>query len=282
MITAKFDTTSKLHLKFPEKNKPEQIVDAIRAFVDYELSRPVELQLPHTPIMVNLLQQWAATDDQRTQGEWQRANAAEAIERLDQEIVELVRHIRKTLDAAFPTRPSQAKGWGFKSKQTTKNILLPQSRTEHLMTLDKYIAQEQSRPAAERFTSPDLAEVIRVRDTMREQLYIRRIGRNQREKSVAAGNRIAAAMYNYLQAAAVHLLTFNFDFTITPKLEYWGYNVVSRRVASTKDVVEAGAAKTTSAPETTAEADASDDAPTNSAYTNGSISELLDLIAPDV
>lgn len=276
MITAKFDTISKLHLKFPEKNKPEQIVDTVRSFVNYELSRPAELQLPHTPIMVNLLQQWAASDAQRTQGEYQRATAAEDIERLDQELSELVRHIRKTLDAAFPTRPSQAKGWGFKSKQSTKNILLPQTRTEHLMALDDYIAKEQSRPAAERFTSPDLAEVIRVRDTMREQLYLRHIGQNQREKSVAAGNRIAAVMYNYLQAAAVHLLTFNFDFTITPRLEYWGYNVVSRRVVSTKDGVEAGVA------ETTAEADAPEAAPTYGTYPNGSISDLLDLITPDV
>lgn len=89
-------------------------------------------------------------------------------------------------------------------------------------------------------------------------------------------------MYNYRPAAAVHRLTFNFDFTITAKREYGGYKVVSGCAASTKGGVEAGAAAIISAPETTAEAAAPDAAPTHRADTNGLSSDLLELIAPDV
>ncbi|MCB0173126.1 MAG: hypothetical protein KDJ97_21555, partial [Anaerolineae bacterium] len=156
MFTGKFDTNSDLHLELPPKNKPFEIVLSTRSCLDYELSLPPEERLPHTPRLVELYDQWNTSDDDRTEGESQRAEAAEVVEQLDQALTRCVRHIRKTIDAAFPHSPAKAKSWGFPSKNSTKNVLLPRNRKEHLKLLDKYISKEQSRPEEERFTSPPL------------------------------------------------------------------------------------------------------------------------------
>lgn len=263
MVTSKFDTSSKLHLNFPEKNKPLNVVSNVETAIEYEQSRPPEEQLPHTPKLVELRQQWTEWDHKRLAGETQRAAAAEKVEKLDQEMIEQVRRMRKILDATFPDMPTQAIAWGFKVKQSTKNILLPRTRQQHLVLLDKYIAKEQSRPEAERFTSPDLAEITRIRDELRSQLALRLAGQTQREEAVVAGSEVIANMYNYLQAVAVHLLTFQFDFKLTVELQNWGYDVVLRRptiVEKTTPDEEAEAA-----PETVTAA-----APADGTSTNGS------------
>ncbi|HRV91622.1 MAG TPA: hypothetical protein P5526_05630 [Anaerolineae bacterium] len=284
MVTTKYDTTSKLHLNFPDRDRPADTVNSSRALIKYEQSLPSEEQLRHTPYMAALVTDWDAADAKRLDGEVQRAEAAEAIERLDREMIEVVRTIRKIIDAAFPTNPSRAKAWGFEAKKSTKNILLPQTRKEHLNLLDKYIAKEQSRPEEERFTSPNLADVIRVRDDLRQQLDIRAAGQNQREEAVVTCNQIAADLYNFLQSAATDLLTFKFKFKLTVELQKWGYDVSPRRTASAEEEAEAVAdasAETGTASEPAPAASTSEAPPTNGAYTNGSPSEDGNLI-PDM
>lgn len=257
------------------------IISTVETFISYEQSRSPESQLPHTAKLVELMQQWSKSDYKRLVGEAQRAAAAGIVEQLDQEMIEYVRYMRKTLDAAFPDAPVQAKAWGFDAKQSTKNILLPQTRREHLAVLDKYIAKEQSRPEVERFTSPDLTEIIRVRDKLREQLGIRLVGQNQREEGVAVGNQLAVEMYNYLQSAAVHLLTFTFGFTLTLEFQNWGYDVVPRRGGLTEKEAEAAIdilAEAEIMPEAESEANSSEFMPTQGLYTNGSANKQADLI----
>lgn len=284
MVTTKYDTPSKLHLNFPDRDRPPDIVHSSRSLIKYEQSLPPEERLRHTPFMVALVADWDEADAKRLDGESQRAEAAEAVERLDREMIEVVRTIRKIIDAAFPTNPSRAKAWGFEAKKSTKNILLPQTRKEHLNVLDKYIAKEQSRPEEERFTSPNLAEVIRVRDELREQLDIRAAGQNQREEAVVTGNQIAADLYNYLQSAMTDLLTFKFGFKLTVELQKWGYDVSPRRTPATDEEEEAVAnapAEKGTAPEPAPAAPTPQAAPTNGTYTNGSVSEDGNLI-PDM
>ncbi|MCB9107769.1 MAG: hypothetical protein H6633_26470 [Anaerolineales bacterium] len=284
MVTNRFDTTSKLHLAYPAKDKQPDIVHTVQSFIRYEQSCPPKEQLPHTPIFMELLQQWDANDHKRSTGEAQRAEAAEMMQQLDQAIIAIVRDARKTPDAAFPRNPAKAKAWGFEAKQTTKNILLPQSRDEHLRVLRQYLAKEQSRPEAERFLSPDLDEAIRVHDTLRKQVALRRAGKNQREEAVANSYVIAAKLHNYLQAAATHLLAFKFDFILTLELQKWGYDVSPRRTASAEEEAEAVAdasAETGTASEPAPAASTPEATPTNGAYTNGSPSEDGDLV-PDM
>lgn len=277
MFTAKFDTFSDLQLNLPPKHKPFEIVLSTRSYLDYELSRPPEEQLPQTPRLIELYDQWNASDEDRSEGESQRAEAAEEVEQLDQALTRCVRHIRKTIDAAYPHSPAKAKSWGFPSKNSTKNILLPRNRQEHLKLLDKYISKEQSRPEEERFTSPPLAEVIEIRDKLQRQLKVRSLARAQREDGVTISNAIALEMYNQLQGAVVYLLNFRFNFKLTVKLEKWGFEIVTRRNAAEEEeedapveaadpAAPADAAATEPAPETTTSTNGS---PTNGTYTNG-------------
>ncbi|MCB9076661.1 MAG: hypothetical protein H6631_03665 [Anaerolineaceae bacterium] len=281
MVTNRFDATSKLHLAYPVKDKQPDIIHAVQSFIRYEQSRPPAEQLPHTPIFIGLLQQWDANDHKRSTGEAQRAEAAELMQQLDQAIMAIVRDARKTLDAAFPRNPAKAKVWGFEAKQTTQNILLPQSRDEHLRVLRQYIAKEQSRPEAERFLSPDLDEAIRVHAALRKQVALRRAGKNQREEAVATSYVIAAKMHNYLQAAATHLLAFKFDFILTLELQNWGFDVSPRRTASAEAeeaIVADAPAETTPTSEPAPAAPAPETAPTNGTSTNGSQPEDGDLV----
>lgn len=277
MVTTKFDTSSKLHLVFPDRSKPVEIVSNVEAYLDYEYSLPPEEQLPQTPRLTELLEQWSVSDDNRSKGEYQRAKAAESVEQLDQEMVRYVRHMRKTIDAAFPESPAEAKAWGFNAKHSTKNILLPRTRNEHLFVLNKYIAKEQSRPEEEQFTSPPLAEVIEVRDKLRQQLNVRSAGRTQRKKSAASSNEIALEMYDQLQGAVVYLLNFRFNFTLTVEFENWGFEVIARRSVSDEEEEEATLADTLAEVETMPELPL-EATSINGSYINGSSSlEKIDL-----
>ena len=287
MFTAKFDTFSDLQLNLPPKHKPFEIVLSTRSCLDYELSLPPEERLPHTPRLVELYDQWNTSDDDRSEGESQRAEAAEVVEQLDQALTRCVRHIRKTIDAAYPHSPAKAKSWGFPSKNSTKNVLLPRNRKEHLKLLDKYISKEQSRPEEERFTSPPLAEVIEIRDELQRQLKVRSLARAQREDGATISNAITLEMYDLLQGAVVYLLNFRFNNKLTVKLEKWGFEVVARRNAAEEEEEEApveaaadpaatsDAASTEPAPETTP----TNGAQTNGTYTNGSQPDDADLVS---
>ncbi|MCB0168397.1 MAG: hypothetical protein KDI79_29485 [Anaerolineae bacterium] len=273
MVTAKFDTTSNLHLNFPDKNKPLDVASSVRAYLNHERKLPPEEWLPQTPRLIELHQQWSASKTNRSIGEHQRSVAAEEIEVLDSEVHSIVRDMRKTIDAAFPRQPTQAKGWGFRAKQSTKSIILPQTRNEHLEVLDEYITKEQSRPEEERFTSPPLAQVIEIRDKLVEQLDIRLVGQNQREKNFAKMSALTLEMYNQLQGAVVYLLNFRFNFILTVDLQDWGFDVVTRRSDSEEEEDEAtvdAPVEAETAPEPAPEASAPEPAPTNGSYTNGS------------
>ena len=282
MFSPKFDTNSNLHLNLPNKNRPLEVARSVRAYLKYEEQLPLEERLPQTPRLIELNQQWNASKNNRSIGEHQRSVAAEEIEVLDSEVNGIVRDIRKTLDAAFPRQPTQAKGWGFNAKLSTKSIILPQTRNEHLDVLNQYIIKEQSRPEEERFTSPPLAQVIEIRDKLVEQLDIRLVGQNQREKNSAKMSAITLEMYNQLQGAAVYLLNFRFNFILTVDLQDWGFDVVTRRTDSEEEDEEAtveGAAEAEATPEATSEEAAPEAAPTNGTYTNGSQLEDMDVIS---
>ena len=282
MFTAKYDTNSDLHLDLPNKNRPFEIVLSTRSYLDYELSRPPEERLPHTPRLIELYDQWSASDDDRSEGEYQRAEAAEEVEQLDQALTRYVRHIRKTIDASFPHSPAKAKAWGFPSKNSTKNILLPRNRQDHLKVLNKYISKEQSRPEEERFTSPPLAEVIEIRDKLQKQLKVRSLAKAQREDGATISNAIALEMYDLLQGAVVYLLNFRFNNKLTVKLEKWGFEVVTRRNPAEEEAAETAAATDAPAEAEAAPQSAPEDTSTNGTYTNGALNDNLNLMPEEM
>ena len=234
MVTSKYDTASKLHLTFPDRDRPPDIVHSSRALIKYEQSLPPEERLKHTPYMVALVADWDQADAKRLDGESQRAEAAEAVERLDREMIEVVRTIRKIIDAAFPTNPSRAKAWGFEAKKSTKNILLPQTRKEHLNVLDKYIAKEQSRPEEERFRKPDLAAILAVRDELKASLTAYQAADTQQRNCDERCRELLFNLSEFLQAGGVEILGRVFRMKVSTQMRNWGYDVTLKRRKPTK------------------------------------------------
>ncbi|MCB0162593.1 MAG: hypothetical protein KDI79_00110, partial [Anaerolineae bacterium] len=141
--------------------------------------------------------------------------------------------------------PEAAEQWGFKVKQSTRNILMPQTRPQRLALLNAYIAKEESRPAEERFTTPDLAEVVALRDDLKANLAVRRTSQNRRKASLTASNDTLKALYECIRAAGTVILIKHFNRTIHQDLTKWGFEVVKRQPKG-KDTDAAPAANGTS------------------------------------
>ncbi|MCB0163353.1 MAG: hypothetical protein KDI79_03940 [Anaerolineae bacterium] len=275
MLTLNYDTKSDYTVRLPNQNKRYDIFSTGKAFVTYDQTRPIEDQLPFTVWIADLLQEAAICEQQSREGEEQRAVASEEVKEAYQRLRKLVRIMRKTLDATFPETPTKAKGWGFKVKQSSAKITLPQTPEEHLNVTDAYIAKELSRPEEQRFTSPKLNEVINVRNAMAEKLALRDAGQNQREVAIVRANAIAAELYDHLQGAASFLMSFRYKNVITPELQNWGYVVVTRRSAG-----QNGDDKTTDNGSTNGTA--ANGTTTNGATTNGSAEGTVDPLTDDL
>ena len=275
MLPLKYDIKSNYDVRLPNPNKRYDVFGSGKSFVTYEQSRPPDEQLPFTPWMVDLLNEAAVCEQQQRDGEEQRAVASEEMKESSRRLYKLVRIMRKTLDAAFPETPTKAKGWGFKVKQSTGNIILPQTPEEHLNVTDAYIAKELSRPEAERFISPNLNEVIDVRNAVAEKVALRDAGQNQREVAIARANAIAAELFDHLQGAASHLMSFRYKYKVTPELQNWGYDVVTRR-----STTQNGDDKT--ADNGSTNGTATNGSTTNGTTTNGSSEGSLDTMTNDL
>lgn len=229
MTTLFLNMKSQHSIRFPRPTQRHKLVNLTERFIAQESTLPAKAQTPYTTRLTELLQQASPTHNGQLHGELQRTAASEALKRLDQTATQLIRRIWRTMNATFMDTPERAEEWGFNIKQATGNILIPRKRAERLTMLDSYIAREQSRPAKERFATPDLTEVIAVRDQLRANLTARNNGKARRETSVAASRAIAGELLQNLQAAAAYLISTRYNFTLTPELQQWGFTVVAAR-----------------------------------------------------
>ncbi|MCB0196526.1 MAG: hypothetical protein KDJ65_31525 [Anaerolineae bacterium] len=200
-----------------------------RKFVAYDQNRPLAQQTPYTPLIAEVLVEIDTCEAQIADAKTRHAVAAEAVNTYDEQSKTLVSYMIKTLDANYPANPSKATEWGFTVKQATKNIITPTTRDERLQVMKSYIAKEESRPEAERFNSPNLAEVIAVRQGLADNIKARDEGQNDREAAIAACKTKAELLANHLQAAAVNILSLQYNYELSPALQNWGYDVVRKR-----------------------------------------------------
>lgn len=229
MFQFRLDATSPYTLRMPRAQRRSEIVALAQKFVAYELTRPEAARTPLTGRLAALLNEIRPHYDHRFTGEQQRTSASEAVKRLDDEAKALVNHIWNTMYFLFKATPERALDWGFEVRQSTRRIIKPQSRSERLALLTRYVAKEESCPEYERFSMPDLAEVKRIRDELAKNLSARDAGQTQRKVSLVATEVLANQMFNHLQSALVYLLTEQYNYKLTPELENWGFEVVLMR-----------------------------------------------------
>lgn len=238
MVQVRFDVGSPWQVKVPRAERQQALFSSAQTFVAHEETLPPDKQSIYLGKIRELLSEAGMLTEQKDKGESQRTVSSEELKRAEEEAKEIAGQVQGLLRAVFPKTPERAEEWGLDLKQGTHTLLLPRTRLARLTFLSRYLAKEESRAPAERFTTPTLADVRRVRDTLAASLAGRDSGITQRESSVAARVATAARLSDYLQAALVHLLAQN-NFTITPSLQAWGYHVVARQ-PRTKGEPEAG------------------------------------------
>ncbi|MCB9076120.1 MAG: hypothetical protein H6631_00850 [Anaerolineaceae bacterium] len=220
---------SPFRVRFPEANNRADNIDLAKKYLAQEQSLPAKKQNLFTPIIDDLLQQIIDCEKKIAEGEAQRAVAADEMSGLAQRNKELVSSMLKTIAAAYPDRPAKAQEWGFATKKETANIRTPRNQKERLAVMARYITKEESRPEAERFTIPALAEVIDNYETCVAILKTRDAGRYQREAHVNAANMLAKQLSQYLQLAAGVIVGYDYKLDIKKDLQHWGFKVIERR-----------------------------------------------------
>lgn len=224
MLRLDFDHSSLYQVRFPRPSDREAVLALASSFIEME-----QRQLAPTPYLSSLqtlLAQAQTLQNAINSGESKRLNASEAVKQYDEQAKMLIRQMVNLLRGHFMSQPARVTEWGLTLKQGTGNILSPQDRDERLAFLNSYIAKEESRPTAERFALPALAEVRTVRDTLRSNLNNRTAGQTEREVNIAALNGVLENLLAFVQAGLVHLLATRFNFTLSPALQEWGFEVV--------------------------------------------------------
>lgn len=229
MIKFHLDTNSSYQLRLPNIRQRAKVMALAEQFVAYDRSRPPEQQTPVTDRLADLLSQAEPVAADQLKGEQQRTAASEAVKRLEREAEALVDSIWHLMHSLYKQTPERAEAWGFDIRQGSGRILKPASRQARLALLSRYVAQEENRPEAEQFSNPALSEVRRVRDELVAKLATRDAGKTRREDSLVAGQAFAKEMLNYLQVGLIYLMSEEFNFTLGPGLQNWGFTVVLGR-----------------------------------------------------
>lgn len=229
MYSIILDPSSPYQVKLPTTNKVTKLIAIAENFVAYDETLPLEEQSPLLPDIRQLLEQCVPTQNSFKSSEAQRTIASEAVKRLDGQIKTIIRKIHHKINFEYMETPESAEAWGFQVKQGTRRILLPKKRSERLTFLNTYIAQEESRPPEERFTTPDLAVIINLRDDLKANLATRRRSRGRRKDSYSARSEALKALYDTLRMAGGLIILKKFNRSLTPGLEKWGIEVIKRQ-----------------------------------------------------
>ncbi|MCB0197426.1 MAG: hypothetical protein KDJ65_36095 [Anaerolineae bacterium] len=197
-------------------------------FLTYDATLPPENQSAFTKHLMELGEQCKPHHDQFYSSEAQRSIASDNVKRLDEEVIDHLKQAQHNLNALFWRTPSEAEAWGFKTKQSTGNIIAPATKKERMRVLDTYIAKEESMPEAERFNTPDLARLIEVRDQLVENTRISRSNEKQRRSSRVARDESFRRLRDTLRMAAGNIIILQFDHAVTHDLQKWGFSVIER------------------------------------------------------
>lgn len=230
-MRVEFDVNGSYVVRFPLQRATAQILKLGEAFLRKEDQRAAGARTIYTEDIRGLVARGTQSVAQKSSSEGQRTQSSEDLKQLEVHARKLAAQIQSLLKATFMDTPAKATEWGFEVKQIghrSGTILLPQGRDELVKTLTAYIATEEGRPAAERFKTPDLAEVKTVCDRLRQSMEARADSQAQRESGTAQANAVADELLDLLQAALVQIIVKQYGRKVTPDLQSWGFEVTAR------------------------------------------------------
>lgn len=229
MLKLALDTRSRYHVIVPEAEQQTELIRLGSAFITYDQTLPPSQQSPLAPRIAALLKECVPHQQQFYHNEAERSIASDNAKRFEAEAYDYLKLIQQHLKVLFWRSPAEAGAWGFAVKQSTGNILFPKSRRKQLQLLKRYIAQEQSRPPAERFTTPDLTTLIELRDNIVANREIAHFSRADRKHSRIARDSALQRLKELLRVAAAVIVVTHFEHTISFELQHWGFEVRERR-----------------------------------------------------
>lgn len=238
MLQLILDTLSQYQVEIPEPDEHADLINLGEGVLAYDQTLPPDKQSPVAAHLAKLLQECRPHRAEFHSSEAQRTIASENLKRLEKKVYQYLKRIQHKLKDDFWDTPEEAEAWGFEVKQATGNIIFPDGKKERLRVLDAYIAKESTRPEAERFESPSLAEVIDVRDQWMATQKVRKSSKAQRTTSRIARDAAFQRLREGLRLAASNIVVLQYDHTITLDLKRWGFDVVKRSAKATESEAE--------------------------------------------
>lgn len=242
MITVRIEVKGPLRIHFPSAYHWTELLDLGQTFLDYERSLPPERQSRMEPAIVRDLTQAIEVYDNYQAGLRQRDAALQLLKQIDQQAIPLTREIYRNVKAATLAAPDQAAAWGLTVKDATGVWMRPHSRPNRLALLTAYIAQEERRPVADRFPSPDLATAKQVREALAEQWTAYQSGLELYRSSYAEGRVAFRGLSVCLRLSAATIMLLFFKRELSFELQNWGFALVERQtgrvVRSAAEVAE--------------------------------------------
>lgn len=244
------DARSSYQLTFPNQTDDDGIFTLAGNYIAYEQTRPPDQQTLYTADITGWYEELLSAKQEKTAAQSRRAIASQKIKQLDEEATELVRHMWKTVTHHCHDMLSEVTQWGFRMKQTTGNALMPRNRDERLATMTTYINKEQSRPEEERFSKPDLAAIITVRDELKANLVAYQTADTQQRNCDEQCRELLYNLSEFLQAGGIEILGKVFRMKVSTQMRNWGFDVTVKRRKSTKteDAVSANGAAAEDSP----------------------------------
>ncbi|MCB9098366.1 MAG: hypothetical protein H6632_02415 [Anaerolineales bacterium] len=228
MLKIIVDTISRFHVVLPDISDEDGLLTQNDEFLTYDATLPPEDRSVFTRHLIDLREQCVPHHEQFYSSEAQRSIASDNTKRFEEEITQHLKQAQHNLTARYWQTPAEAEAWGFEVKQTTGNIIFPGTKSERMRVLNRYISKEQSRPEEERFATPDLARLIEVREQLLANRKLTSANRKQRKSSRIARDEAFRRLRETLRMAAGNIIILQFDHTITPDLQKWGFEVIER------------------------------------------------------
>jgi len=231
MFRLQYSNGAPHRITVPYRNQKRELLRLAQAFVTQENSLLPEERTRYTANIEAMLNVALAARNASAAEEANRKAASETLKRLDATACTTVGQIRSLLEGRFKHNPEQAQQWGFFVRQSghgAGNILTPRGRDDIMVCLEAYIATEEARLAAERFTEPPLADVVTLHDALAQQLVQRNQSRQERLSHNSRLDEACASLAKELRLALADLVLKNFDGEAERDLGRWGFDVVAR------------------------------------------------------
>lgn len=215
-------------LRWPRND--EDVLAQMEIYAAHEQSLPPAEQLQDISLAV-LESVWTEAKEAQAafkNNEAERVKAAATYRPVLKQTQDILRRVRKVLEARYLDDVSPMVDWGFETRLSRHKpiIILPDTVNKWRALLDSYIAHESALPETERVANPAYETVTALQQTLHDSLRKREEAQANRETAVATRRAAVRQLKELLKLAAWTRIHLYYGGQISPDLQLWGYHVV--------------------------------------------------------